>query len=218
MSEYHKIHTLFKRDPSNKYKTLLLDEYSLPEFEYLKDNQWLFEEKVDGTNIRIEYTPLGEHTSMKASLAFKGRTERAQIPPKLYEVLMDLFSIEVFDDYFSNKKVVLYGEGFGGNIQKAGKLYNSEPTFVLFDVSIDGWWLDRENMRDIARNIFNVSHVPEIGQGTLNDMLHYVRDEGVQSAWGDFTAEGIVARPSVELKSRNGHRIITKLKHKDFTK
>lgn len=40
--------------------------------------------------------------------------------------------------------------------------------------------------------------------------------KGFNSEWGDFLAEGIVARPSVELFSRNGKRIITKLKYKDF--
>jgi hypothetical protein len=39
---------------------------------------------------------------------------------------------------------------------------------------------------------------------------------GVKSWWGDFDAEGIVARPQVELFTRAGHRIITKLKCKDF--
>jgi hypothetical protein len=39
---------------------------------------------------------------------------------------------------------------------------------------------------------------------------------GFKSQWGDFIAEGIVARPVVELKSRNGDRIITKIKYKDF--
>jgi hypothetical protein len=32
----------------------------------------------------------------------------------------------------------------------------------------------------------------------------------------DFQAEGIIARPSVELFSRGGHRIITKIKCRDF--
>jgi hypothetical protein len=41
-------------------------------------------------------------------------------------------------------------------------------------------------------------------------------EEGFKSHWGDFIAEGIVARPKVELKTRAGHRIITKLKYKDF--
>jgi len=30
-------------------------------------------------------------------------------------------------------------------------------------------------------------------------------------------AEGLVARPSVELRDRDGSRIITKIKHKDFS-
>jgi hypothetical protein len=39
---------------------------------------------------------------------------------------------------------------------------------------------------------------------------------GFTSTWGDFQAEGIVARPAVEMKTRSGHRIITKVKCKDF--
>jgi len=39
---------------------------------------------------------------------------------------------------------------------------------------------------------------------------------GLVSKWGDFEAEGIVARPAVELKTRAGERIITKLKTRDF--
>lgn len=40
--------------------------------------------------------------------------------------------------------------------------------------------------------------------------------KGIKSQWGDFIAEGIVARPATELLTRNGERIITKIKHKDF--
>ncbi len=44
MNEYHKIQTVFKRNPENKFKTLLIGDYSMPEFEYLKDNIWSFTE------------------------------------------------------------------------------------------------------------------------------------------------------------------------------
>ena len=40
--------------------------------------------------------------------------------------------------------------------------------------------------------------------------------KGFNSDWGNFKAEGIVARPKMELFARNGERIITKIKHKDF--
>ena len=48
MKEYHKIKTVFKRDPVTKFKTLLEGEFASPEFEYLKNNEWIFTEKVDG--------------------------------------------------------------------------------------------------------------------------------------------------------------------------
>ncbi len=57
--------------------------------------------------------------------------------------------------------------------------------------------------------------MPIIGTGTLGDMVDNVKS-GFNSQWGDFQAEGIIARPSIELKARNGGRIITKLKCKDF--
>lgn len=37
MIEYPKIQSIFKRDPATKHKTFL-PEYSLPELEFLKDN------------------------------------------------------------------------------------------------------------------------------------------------------------------------------------
>ena len=48
MKEYHKIQTVFMRDLENRYKTLLEGQFSLPEFEYLANNEWAFTEKVDG--------------------------------------------------------------------------------------------------------------------------------------------------------------------------
>jgi hypothetical protein len=39
---------------------------------------------------------------------------------------------------------------------------------------------------------------------------------GQKSRWGDFLAEGVVATPRVPLNTRNGARIIAKIKHRDF--
>jgi len=40
--------------------------------------------------------------------------------------------------------------------------------------------------------------------------------KGFKSQWGDFIAEGIVARPKTEMRTRRGERIITKVKYIDF--
>ena len=204
MNTYHKIQTIFKRDPKTKFKTLL-SEYSIPEFEYLKNNEWVFTEKVDGTNIRIMFD---------GNISFGGKTDRAQIPSELVNNLNEKFlpKIDIFKS-INSTEICLYGEGYGPKIQSGGK-YCNDQSFVLFDIKIGEWWLQRKDVEDIGKQ-FEIDVVPIIGNGTLKDMVNQV-EKGFHSIWGDFIAEGIVARPSTELKTRSGHRIITKLKYKDF--
>jgi len=109
---------------------------------------------------------------------------------------------------------VLYGEGYGAKIQKGGGNYRQDQDFVLFDVKVGDWWLRRPDVEEVADTL-GLDVVPVIEQGTLFDAVSMVRN-GLQSTWGDFEAEGIVARPTVDLKMRNGSRIITKIKCLDF--
>jgi ATP-dependent RNA circularization protein (DNA/RNA ligase family) len=208
MSEYHKIQTVFKRDPATKHKTLLEGEYSLPEFEYLANNKWVFTEKVDGTNIRVYFRD--------GKVTFGGRTDRAQIPATLVERLNDRFlpQVERFGEVFNGADMCLYGEGYGAKIQKGGGNYRQDQDFVLFDVMVGNWWLQRADVEDVARKM-GLDVVPVVGEGTLLEMVEYAK-AGIPSTWGDFQAEGYVARPATELKTRAGHRLITKIKCRDF--
>ena len=205
MSEYHKIQTVYKRDPATKHKTLLEGDFSLPEFEYLKDNKWVFTEKVDGTNIRIYFKD--------GKVVFGGRTDNAQLPAPLVERLQERFTVEKMREAF-NGDACLYGEGYGPKIQKGGGNYREDQDFVLFDVLIGGWWLERDSVDGIAGNL-EIDSVPIIGEGTLLDMVEHAKS-GITSTWGDFAAEGYVARPAKELRARSGDRLITKIKCKDF--
>jgi hypothetical protein len=206
MGEYHKIHSLFKRDPANKYKTFLMEEYARPEFEYLADNRWLFSEKVDGTNIRITW----DETTR--AYAIGGRTDNAQIPAPLIAALQEMFKAEEMAKVLTGP-VTIYGEGYGGKIQKGSK-YNPTQTFVLFDILAGDVWLARETVRAIAGDL-GIKVVPLLGEGSLRRMVELCQ-EGFSSQWGDFPAEGIVARPACELRCRLGKRVIAKLKLKDF--
>jgi len=209
MNKYHKIQTVLKRDPKTKFKTLIEGDFALPEFEYLKDNEWVFTEKVDGTNIRV----IWNHEDKTFLLG--GKTDRAEIPRFLLIQLQDIFFVQRFEQLFAETSFCLYGEGYGAKIQKGGGQYISDGvSFVLFDVKIDNWWLQRKDIEDIAFKL-NIDVVPIIGRGKLKEMIN-TANIGFESYWGDFLAEGIVARPAIELKSRNGSRIITKIKHKDF--
>lgn len=208
MKEYHKIQTVFKRDMQSKYKTILEGEWTLPEFEYLSGNQWVFTEKVDGTNIRVMF----QHNS----ITFGGKTDSAQIPAQLVARLNELFLplTERMCEIFGICDVCLYGEGYGAKIQKGGGNYRPDQDFVLFDVKIGDWWLQRANVEDVAA-MLGVDIVPIIGEGNLFDAINWAK-RGIESTWGDFEAEGIVARPKTELNTRSGQRLITKIKCRDF--
>lgn len=207
MKHYHKIQTIFKREIKNQGK-IIEGEYSLPELEYLKNNIWIFTEKVNGTNIRILWN--GKRIN------FGGKTDNAQLPVKLLYKLQEIFDekTEQFKNIFEEDEVCLYGEGYGAGTAKGSGNYSKDPNFVLFDVKIGEWWLERKNIEDIASKL-NLTVVPIIGLGTLSDMIEITR-KGFNSQWGNFIAEGIVARPQVELKCRNGDRLITKIKYCDF--
>lgn len=208
METYHKIQSMFKRDMSNKGK-MLFGEWTLPEFEFLKDNEWVFTEKVDGTNIRVMFD--GEKVS------FNGKTDNAQLHVDLIKRLQELFEpkLGLFKETFTGDdvQVCFYGEGYGAGIQKGG-CYKETKDFVLFDIKIGDWYLLREDVEELAKK-FECDIVPIVGKGTLEEGIKLV-ESGFASQWGDFIAEGIVARPKTELRTRRGDRLITKIKHCDF--
>lgn len=199
-----------------KTKQFLVGQYSTPEIQYLKDNDWVFTEKVDGTNIRVMWD--GKEAE------FAGRSDDAQLPVPLMYKLNDLFKTmpqriklkEIFNGSdVDEPNVCLYGEGYGNKIQAAGKDYIADGVdFVLFDVWINGYWLERSAVDDIAKKL-GIKSVPIIGHGTLDDAIAMTK-KGFKSQWGDFLSEGIVARPRVEMFTRKGERVITKIKHRDF--
>lgn len=203
---------MFKRDMENKGK-IIIGEWTIPELEYLKDNMWVFTEKVDGTNIRVMFN--GE------KITYGGKTDNAQLHADLIENLHLLFDeqLELFKEVFDNPtdnptEVCLYGEGYGAGIQKGGGCYREDKSFVLFDIKIGDSWLQRKDVEDIAKKLM-IDIVPIVGVGSLQNGIELVK-KGFKSTWGDFIAEGIVARPETELKTRRGKRIITKIKHCDF--
>jgi hypothetical protein len=213
--EYHKIQSVFKRDMSTKKAEFIMWDWSLPEFEYLAASPWIGTEKIDGTNIRIYKDG-----------RIGGRTANAQIPTFLLPVLEDvrsrLMDSELPDD------TVLYGEGYGAKIQSGGHYIPNGNSFCLFDVNIAGNYQPRESVEDIAGKL-GIAIAPVIGTETLIHWVELIRSAAPLESFThrglDIRSsilhpgarnEGVVLRPSVELRNRCGHRIITKLKFKDF--
>lgn len=209
MKEYHKIETLFERD--EKTKKLIVGKFRNETVEFLKDNQWQFTEKVDGTNIRIFWDG--------HSVTFGGRTDNAQIPAHLVNKLNELFggneNEQLFEQKFGETPIMLCGEGYGLKIQKGG-LYRDDVSFILFDVQIGEFWLKREDVENIAK-YFSIDVVPIILTGTIQDGLDYVlNNRNSVVAKNGHEIEGLVGRPVVEVRERNGKRVIVKIKYHDF--
>ena len=208
MKEYEKIETIFVRD--EKTKKLNENIYRNETIEFLKDIEWEFTEKIDGTNIRIIWD--GHKVS------YYGRTDKAQIPTQLMNKLIELFggniNEEMFEQKFGATPVMLIGEGYGAKIQKGGGDYRQDNNFILFDVCINNKYLSRDNVNDIA-NYFGIESVPVIFSGNLQKGIDFVKTKP-NSTIGTAKMEGLVARPKVELYDKNGNRLIVKIKVCDF--
>jgi len=211
VKQYHKVLNVFASEGQGKTYRLLDGVYKDPVFGLLKDLGWTFTEKVDGTNIRVIWDG--------GSVEYRGKSDNAQIPGPLVKHLQDTLPAELLSSTLKGP-VVLFGEGYGGKIQK-GSGYRPDQAFILFDVFVQpteeypsGIWLERDVVEDIGAGL-GIPVVPIIASGTLDYGVQIAREGFASQLVGaDVQAEGLMARPSVELRDRMGRRVICKLKTK----
>lgn len=218
-TDYQKINTLFLRDEHN---IIMPDRFTATEFEYLKDCKWECTEKIDGTNIHIDATAEDEND---INIKFCGRTEKADIPKHLLAKLQSIFTEDNIRQALSLEEgaaegvISIYGEGYGMKIQKGGNYISNDVGFILFDVKVGRWWLNRQTCESIAEKL-GVPIVPLMGYMTIPEAIEFVK-QGFKSTIAenkDYEAEGLVLKTPEGLLFRNGERIITKLKTCDFRK
>lgn len=212
MREYHKIYGPFKRHTSGPDKNrLIIGEWSRPEFEVVQYINWTWTEKLDGTNVRVEWD--GHRVE------FAGRTDKAQLPNNLLAHLGEVFTEEMFEQIFGGDQVILFGEGVGPKIQKNGGMYGPQQHFVLFDVFVgDKWWLQHDDIAGVADG-FDITVAPI----RLVDNVWNAIEEvslGLASRFSEVheLAEGLVGVPRAGLRNRAGERIVMKVKTVDFHK
>lgn len=98
---YQKINTIFMRDAKNVI--MPYEPFVEPEFEYLRGLKWRAEEKIDGTNMRIEVTKeeVLDYTmdpsvlkGVKFNIRIAGKTDNAQIPKNLLNHMQEKYTNE----------------------------------------------------------------------------------------------------------------------------
>ena len=210
MRTYEKIETIFNRDIEGT-KRMIPGSFRNETVEFLQHNEWEFTEKVDGTNVRVHWDG--------HKVEFAGRTERAELPKNLLNALDEIFGTseaeELFEQTYGDKEVILFGEGYGPNIQNGGG-YRDDVDFIIFDVMIAGNYQPRSSVEDIAQ-YFGIDIVPIVLEGTITEGVDYVlHNRKSLIARNGALIEGLVGRPKIELRDRTGKRLICKIKFKDF--
>lgn len=211
MKKYTKIETIFERDMEGS-KKLIEGKFCNETVKFLKDNPWIWTEKIDGINIGIVWDGI--------KVSYQGRTERAQIPAHLMNKLIEMFggetNEELFEQKFGEMQIILFGEGYGTKIRKGCGNYHSDVSFILFDVYLpeQDLWLKRDALEDIAKT-FGIDVVPIVGIGTLEEAVQFVKRKP-KSTIGTADMEGLVCKPLVDLLDRRGKRVIVKIKVRDF--
>jgi hypothetical protein len=221
VNTYSKIETLFERDERFK---VIVGRYRRPEYEDI--SRWLVSEKIDGTNVRINFTRVvrvhstgpepDEHVT---DVRVRGKTDNASLPTSLSEHCFKLAAagldyIEEQLETYNVMSITLHGEGYGAKIQNGGN-YRSDQGFILFDVEINDsrTFLDEDTVSVYAYKL-QIPRVPLIGLMTTEDIVEAVSN-GFTSRIGGM-AEGVVVRPRTPLYDNRGERVMWKLKTKDF--
>lgn len=214
MREYPKIDNLYKRNPDKKSQ-LLVGQYTRPESALI--DCWDVTEKVDGTNVQLKF-----HNVFNGSFDVNGRTERAQFTiaqENFLEELGDRMRGKVLNtiNAFGLDSLTVYGELYGPKIQAGGN-YSADLGFRAFDMLVnDKVWLSPDDVRKNAE-YFDVEQVPSLGTMTTEQIFLLVSG-GFKSTFArnaEYDAEGVIAKPPLNLYDQRGSRVMFKLKTVDL--
>lgn len=117
-------------------------------------------------------------------------------------------------------KITLFGEAYGGKIQKMGESYGKDMNFIAFDAQVDDKWLSVTQAEKLAFDL-NLEFVPYELVECTEQALDSERDRdsiiAIRRGMGEGKKrEGIVIRPPFEVTTNNGERICAKHKREDF--
>lgn len=208
MKEYRKIQNVFKFD--EKYKKIV--DLNEP-FKSLSELTWVGTEKVDGTNIRIHWDG--------HKIEIGGRTDKAQFQDDLKTYLDSIFLTEemeyIFEQVFGEKDVMIFGEGYGPKIQNGGT-YSDTPKFIVFDIDINGYHLNRTKVNEVSEKL-GLDSVPIVFSGDIYDAIKFIGSNPNSRINAKHEMEGLVLElEDLDIYDSKGERIKCKCKYRDIFK
>ena len=182
------------------------EAYRDPTYYYLRNAMWNYSRKVDGENIRICWD--GEQA------LWNGKSNAFVCNMDFHEYMDNTFLEEIFEEKFGrDKRVIIFGEKMGKKTQ-GNELGLDKDEVIVYDVNVNGTWLAPVDVKIVA-SYFGVRTVYDLmEQQTHEDSLVKLIHDCSVGKFKDW--EGIVAHPTVELRTQKGNRIIVKIKNKDY--
>lgn len=182
-------------------------------------------EKIHGTSARVEWDGRCVAGDIGGYLSFFPGGE----DPERFKALFD---VRALDDALFRKfpyvEVTFYGEAYGGKQQGMSATYGKELRFTVFDVKIDGQFVDVPVADEIA-TACGFEFVPWARVPTDIAMLDKYRDMPSEQAarngcpgpdrfgFSPPIREGVVLRPIHECVFNGGARAICKHKRPEFS-
>lgn len=200
---YQKINTIFMRDTKNVI--MQYEPFVEPEFEYLRCLKWRGEEKIDGTNMRIEVTksPVWDDSTdpsilegVKFTVRIAGKTDNAQIPKGLLKHMQEKYTDEKILASLGLKEYIPVSEW---ELDHNWLTYDQIPNIYTIygegygeGIQSGGWYIKGGNefivfdvkvndiylkteVRDEIATKLGAPIVPLIGYFTLDEAIDYVR-------------------------------------------
>lgn len=173
-------------------------------------------EKIHGTNSRVglTYEEDGSELWLVGSHNTRKRLGTGSIYEKPLEPLKQVMrSIAAFE---SARVVIVYSEIFGNKIQDLNYGYMHETSWRVFDIYVDGEYLDWERA-SMYLDACRIPVVPSIYDGPFNEEVLWGLAKGNTLLMDEdpHVREGVVIRPFKE-KRRAKERVILKMINDDY--
>ena len=165
-------------------------------------------EKIHGTSAHISWNN-GELTFTSGGLDHNS-----------FERLFDRDVLRKNFTLLCHPKITVYGEVYGGKIQRMQETYGPALRFVVFEIRIGKRWLCVPDANLVADSL-ELDFVPWSLIPTTLEAIDAERDkpsiQAIKNGMGnDKKREGIVLRPPIEVTKNDGTRIIAKHKAENF--
>jgi hypothetical protein len=175
-------------------------------------------EKIHGTSSHVSYNAKTDSLTF-----FSGGTKYDQFVALFDQnTLLEKFRVNA-KEHAAVNQITIYGEAYGGSVQKMKDTYGPNLKFVAFEVLINAnneEWLSVPNAEKLA-NKFGMEFVSYTKINTTEEAINVeMMADSVQAVRNGMGSghmrEGVVLRPLIELIHPNGGRIISKHKRPEF--